>query len=153
MERPVGGRNEAGSLAGREAQDDVDVGSRQEVRQEALLILERRDDSRIDPVGLEVDDGCTDLPGGAAGDPVDVGRDDAGACPQLRLLLPREIVVKPVDDEDGDEDERQRDDRDEAERQARLERPGRELPQNSWQPAPGWGVSVRRTRSRPLGPS
>jgi hypothetical protein len=34
--------------------------------------------------------------------------------------LPREVVVKPVDDEDGDEDERQRDDGNEAEGQARL---------------------------------
>jgi hypothetical protein len=118
-----------------------------------LLVLERGNDSAVHPVGPEVDDGSTDLLGGGAGEPVDIGRDDARACPQFGLLLTREVVVEPVDDEDGDEDERQRDDADEAERQARLEGPGRELPQKSRQPAPGGRVSVRRTRSRPLGPS
>lgn len=153
VERPVGRRDEAGSLAGRETQDDVDVGSCQEVREEALLVLERGNDSGVDPVGPEVDDGSTDLLGGGAGEPVDIGRDDARACAELCLLLAREIVIEPVDDEDRDEDEGQRDDPDEAQRQARLERPGDEPLQDSGQPSPARGVSVRRTRSRPLGPS
>jgi hypothetical protein len=152
VECPVGGWHKA-PLARWETQDDVDVGAGQEVRDEALLVFERGDDRGIDPVGVEVDDGCADLPCGPARDPVDIGRDDVGSRPQFGLLLTREVVVEPVDDEDGDEDERQRDDADEAERQARLEGPGRELPQKSRQPAPGGRVSVRRTRSRPLGPS
>jgi hypothetical protein len=153
VECPVRGRDEAGSLASRETQHDVDVGAGQKVREEALLVFELGDDSKIDPVGVEVDDRRTDLPGDATGDPVDVSRDDARARPQLRLLLPSEVVVEPVDDEDRDEDERECDDPDEPERQARLERSWGEPPQDSGQPSPSRGVSVRRTRSRPLGPS
>ena len=76
-----------------------------------------------------------------------LARDCSSAC------CWREVVVEAVDDEDRDEDERERDDPDEAERQARLERPRGELPQESRQPSPPTGVSARRRRSRPLGPS
>jgi hypothetical protein len=156
VERAVGGWNETGSLAFRETEDDVDVGSSQKVREETLLLHERSDDRGIDAVRLEIDDRSTDLEGGGAGEPIDIRRDDAGPRAQLGLLLAREVVVEAVYDEDRNEDEGERDDPNEAERQARLERPRCQLPQDSWQPTPPTrptGVSARRTRSRPLGPS
>jgi hypothetical protein len=75
--------------------------------------------------------------------------DDARPMGQVSLLLASEVIVEAVDDEDGDEGQRQGDDADEAKCQARLEGPRGE-PAEERQPAAVRRFSARRTRNRRL---
>ena len=163
-QRLVERRDERDPFAGRHEppEPDPDIRLAEAIRDHPLLLLvERLEDSRIDPLVQADDDPVI---GGRASPALDVDADGFRALLEVGRLLAGEVVVQAVDHEDRDEHQRQRDDADERERQPALEGAREPATHDARGPdaspeapqamtATGAWISARRRRSRHPGPS
>ncbi len=139
LELAVGGRDEDDLLvdAREMAEADGDVGLAQLIGDDAaeLLLAHGLGDGRRHAT-FRVDDRAPER--GVMGDVLDDRADRVEPALEVALRLRREVVVEPVDDEDGHHREGQRDDRHERDRQPPLERAWQEpaeAPPDPHQPA------------------
>ena len=136
------------------AEGDLDVGLAEVVGDEPLQVVVGHP-LEDDRVHLATSPDHRPPDGGDAGHALDVRVDRFGTLVEVGLLLLGEVVVEPVDDEDRDDQQGQRDDGQEGHRQSTLEGPWEEPAQTTGEAgAPLHGtISARRTRSRHLAPS
>ena len=149
--RPVGRFDESRltSVVDRQSEADDHVSLRGLIGDEVPdpIGLQGVEDARIHDA-IRIDDQLTSRR--CVRDQPNVRADGGVAFLQVTGLLPREVVVEPVDDDHGDQPERERDDHDEGHAQPRLER-ARHQPPDAAQPGEPPDhrpVSVLRRRTR-----